>query len=107
MGKFVTNLIVKNREYFIDTNIKLNFDDALLYCKMLDVDGKDDWRMCNATDIRLLYDSKLYQVDFVGWVEDVEYNAASYFINSDELYLSSLNPDYVGFPVAIVRDICI
>ncbi len=107
MGKFVTNLIVNNREYLIDTNIKLNFDDALLYCKMLDVDGKDDWRMCNATDIRLLYDSKLYQVNCVGWIEDDEYNAATYFINGDELYLSSLNPDYVGSPVAIVRDICI
>jgi hypothetical protein len=103
----VTNLIVNDREYLIDTNIKLKYDDALLYCKMLDIDGKDDWRMSNAEDIKLLYDSKLYQVDFVGWIEDAEYNAATYFINDNELYLSSLNPDYVGFPVAIVRDICI
>lgn len=101
----VTNIIIDNREYLIDTNIKLNFDDALLYCQMLNVDGKNDWRMANATDIQLLYDSKLYQEDFVGWVNDDEYNAATYFINDNELYLSSLNPDYVGFPVAIVRDI--
>jgi hypothetical protein len=107
MENFVTKLIINDREYIIDIDIKLNFDDALLYCKMFNVDGQHDWRMATKKDIGILYESKLYQVDFVGWVEDDEYNAASYFVNSDELYFSELNPEYVGFPVAIVRDICI
>lgn len=99
------NIITNNREYFIDTSLQFNFADAILYCQILSIDGKDDWRMGNAEDIRLLYESKLYKIDFVGWIDDVEYNAANYFVTGDELYLTELNPDYVGFPCAIVRDI--
>ena len=74
---------------------------------MLDVDGKNDWRMATKKDVKILYESKQYQKDYVAWVDDANYNAATYFINDDELYFSELNPEYVGFPVAIVRDICI
>jgi len=46
--------------------IKLNYDDALLYCAMLEIDGKNDWRMptieeCRQMDGLLTTDSEYVQ----------------------------------------------
>ena len=40
----ITKIEVSAREYWKG----LTYDDALLYCELLTIDGKDNWRMINS-----------------------------------------------------------
>ena len=42
---------------------KLNWDDAMMYCQLLVIDGKDDWRLPTKEELNDIYNS---ENDFVG-----------------------------------------
>jgi hypothetical protein len=41
----------------------LNYHDGLLYCSMLEIDGKNDWRMISDTDNEELVNGRDYKSD--------------------------------------------
>jgi hypothetical protein len=53
------NIEISPKEY----EKELNWDDSNLYCQLLDIDGKKDWRMPTKEELNEIYNS---ENDFVG-----------------------------------------
>ena len=50
------------------TEIKLNWDDARLYCFALDIDGKTGWRLPNREELNEIYESRNdFRKDWYYW----------------------------------------
>jgi len=97
----MTNFIIDNLEFYI-TEVELNFSDALLYCSLMNIDGKDDWRLVNYDEVSILYDNNEFEDTYL-WVDDIDFNSVCIFY--DEKYTINLNPNDTKFLVVAVRDI--
>jgi hypothetical protein len=54
------NIEISPKEY----EKHLNWDDAMMYCQLLTIDGKDDWRLPTKDELKYIYNSKK---DFTGY----------------------------------------
>jgi hypothetical protein len=48
----------------------LNWHDGMLYCQLLTIDGKDDWRMPTLDELMEIFTSKHNFLDWVYWSSD-------------------------------------
>jgi hypothetical protein len=54
------NIEISPKEY----ERHLNWDDAMMYCQLLTINGKDDWRLPTKDELKYIYKSKK---DFTGY----------------------------------------
>ena len=87
------------------TEIRLNWDDARLYCFFLNIDGKTGWRLPTKEELNKIYES---DNDFVGngYWSSTEFNDdcawAQYFGNGAQGYG---NKGYGSDYVRAIRDL--
>ncbi len=69
----------------IDNRPLLNYEDALLYCLMLDINGHNDWRLPTFEELKLLAKHS-YSDDIDKWA----YNWTVEPYNNDSSYIVNL-----------------
>ena len=92
------NIEISPKEY----ERKMNWDDAIFYCQLLVIDGKDDWRLPNLEELREIYNSENdfvsdyhwsyveYRNDSSAWGQSM-LNGISYFIiKNDNWYVRAV-----------------
>ena len=92
------NIEISPKEY----ERTMNWYDGLLYCQLLEIDGKNDWRLPNLEELKEIYDSGNDFVSSYYW-SYVEYrndesawgqsmlNGISYFIiKKDNWYVRAV-----------------
>lgn len=58
------------------TEVKLNWDDARMYCFALNIDGKTGWRLPTNEELNLIYESTNDFVEWYYWTSTEEYGYA-------------------------------
>jgi hypothetical protein len=76
------NIEISHKDY----EKRLNWNDAMLYCQLLVIDGKDDWRMPTKEELNDIYKSKkgfdnfeLGGVDYWSSTECDGYDGAAWY----------------------------
>ena len=57
------NIEISLKEY----ERELNWDDAMMYCQLLVIDGKDDWRLPTKEELKDIYNSENDFIDSYYW----------------------------------------
>jgi hypothetical protein len=76
------NIEISPKEY----ERQLNWDDAMMYCQLLVIDGKNDWRLPTKEELNDIYNS---ENDFVG-----PYYWSSTEVNGSNAWLQNLSSGY-------------
>ncbi len=94
------NIEISPKEY----EKKLNWDDAMMYCQLLVIDDKTDWRLPTKEELDYIYHSKN---DFVGsyyWssTEDIGSGAWNQNLSNGVQYYYYKDGSYYVRPVRIL-----
>ena len=71
------NIEISSKEY----EKQLNWDDAMMYCQLLTIDNKNDWRLPTKEELHYIYN---YENDFVRgnyWSSDESDINCAWFVN--------------------------
>jgi hypothetical protein len=99
------NIVTVPKEYVK----KLNYDDALLYCQLLNIDGNNDWRMPTLQECKHIspllkqhrrYDAILYWIedydeDGLRWVFDTISNSGLCTYSHEEYWICPIRYDTI------------
>ena len=65
----------------INNRPSLNYDDALLYCSLLDIDGYQDWRLPTTDEMKILKQDNVFDRASYNWTSDHHDDNSSYAMN--------------------------
>ena len=97
----IRNIEISPKEY----ERTLSWDDAILYCQLLVIDGKDNWRLPNTNELYTIYTSSNDFCRGNYWsINEMDSNSAWFSnFNNGVLYRMAKHVNYRARPIRTVR----
>jgi hypothetical protein len=95
------NIEISPKEY----EKQLNWDDAMMYCQLLTIDNKNDWRLPTKNELYTIYESSNDFVRGNYWSSDESDITGAWFVNFNNGIQYRMSKHIINYRARPIRNI--